>query len=872
MKPMPPERWRRLEELFDAAVELDPSDRAAFLDDVGRDDVTLRKQLESLVQSVEEGDGFLTAAVASATHVHSPTLVGREIGAYRVMDEVGVGGMGAVYLAERADQEFHKRVAIKVARGGFVDRDLVRRFRSERQILAGLEHPNIARLLDGGTTGDGLPFVVMEFVEGKPIDRFCHDNHLTIRERIEMFRTVCAAVQHAHQSLVVHRDIKPGNILVTTDGTPKLLDFGIAKLLDASATAEDAARTGSVTRLLTPNYASPEQIRGRPIRTASDVYSLGVVLYELLTGRRPYDLASSDFLELQRKIADEAPRPPSHIRRELAGDLDNIVMKALQKEPADRYGSAAEFSEDLRRHLEGRPVSARKDTTRYRASKFVQRHRVGVAAALAFAVLVIGFGVTMAVQAARIAVESERSERVSGFLQEMLASIDPAVARGRDVTLLTDLLNEASKRVDNELGGEPEVAATLHGTIGNTYHSIALYEQAEPHLRRALSTRRELLGGEHALVADSAHDLGALLLETGEYAESEELLREALGTRRALPGENDLDVAESLDRLALVLEMQESYDEAEAAFRETLALRRRALGDAHPDVAESMGNLGVYLLSPQAEDLDEAEGLLRESLSIFRRHADDRPVELANAAHNLAGLHLRREQYDEAEPLYREALAIKRRVLGDHHPDTATTLNRLATLFESTDELGRAEPLYREALSIKRAAYGDAHSDVGTLANNLAGLLRKAGRYEEANVLYREAIDVYRKALGPDHLWLGIVLGSYADNLARSGDYRTAEDVIDEALRVRRKYWDEDHWRIAMAQVVRASCLQGLGRWQESEAILLESLRIMKEQRGPGDIRFVTLRLVELYEAWPKPAKAAEYRALVNESDEPSPP
>ena len=393
------ERWARVKELFEAAVDLDPNQRAAFLEKECGGDEALRSEIESLLKSDEQTGGFIEQPAFAIPrdlfpdNVEEP-FVGRQFGAYQVIREIGRGGLGAVYLAARADDEYRKQVAIKVIRRGLDTDDIIRRFRNERQILAQLDHPNIARLIDGGTTDDGLPYFVMEYVNGEPINAYCDANALPTTERLTLFRKVCAAVTYAHQNLVIHRDLKPSNILVTQEGEPKLLDFGIAKLLGTGD--ELFTQTIPALRVMTPEYASPEQVKGEKITTTSDVYSLGVLLYELLTGQRPYRLKTRTPEEIARAITEQEPERPSTavtradpgslqspIRnsKSLRGDLDNIVLMAMRKEPARRYSSVGQFSEDIRRHLEGLPVVARKDTVRYRSEKFVKRHKVGVAAA-----------------------------------------------------------------------------------------------------------------------------------------------------------------------------------------------------------------------------------------------------------------------------------------------------------------------------------------------------------------------------------------------------------------------------------------------------------------------------------------------------------
>lgn len=530
---MTPERWQQLQDLFNAAVELTPNQQAAFLDQACAHDPTLRQQAESLLLAGEDATQRIQSAIGDAaqdlTQQENISAVDRLIGPYQVIQELGRGGMGAVYLAVRADDEYQKRVAIKVVQHDLGNPEVLRRFRNERQILAGLDHPYIARLLDGGTTPDGMPYVVMEYVEGDPIDRYCDHHRLSTSERLKLFRDVCAAVHYAHQNLIIHRDLKPGNILVTAGGVPKLLDFGIAKLLNPELGPQTQAITRMAMRLMTPEYASPEQIRGEPITTASDIYSLGVVLYELLTGHRPYLFKNYQSQEIEHIVSFEEPERPStvvgrreihaqespdsapnarqtardreRLRRQLAGELDAIVMMALRKESQRRYASAEQLSEDIRRHLEGRPVRARPDTLSYRTSKFIKRHKIGVAAAALVLLTLIG-GVMATTWQARIArAERARAEQrfndvrklANSFIFEVHDNIAdlPGSTRAREVLVKSALeyLNSLAEEAGNDPSLQRELASAYqkvgdvqgnptNANLGDTAGALASYRKA----------------------------------------------------------------------------------------------------------------------------------------------------------------------------------------------------------------------------------------------------------------------------------------------------------------------------------------------------------------------------------------------------------
>jgi serine/threonine-protein kinase len=497
---IPAPRWERVKELFDGAAALEPGARAAFLADACRGDSALREEVETLLLAHDEAGGFLPDPATGPDAPGGPPedLSGRRLGPYRLLGLIGQGGMGDVYRAVRDDDHFKKLVAVKVVRAEMATEDALARFRAERQILAGLEHPGIARLLDGGATGDGWPFLVMEHVDGARIDVYARDHALATAPRIALFREVCAAVQHAHESLVVHRDLKPANILVTAEGLPKLLDFGVAKLMDPAAPGE---ATATLFRPMTPAYASPEQVRGELLTTATDVYSLGVVLHELLTGRRPYRLATQAPLELQQAICDQEPERP-----DLPADLGAIVLKALRKSPHGRYPTVEAFSADLGRYLEGRPVSARKGTVRYRAGKLVRRHPGKAALSLLLAAATAGFAANTAVQANRVARERDKAARLTAFLVGILRVSDPSEARGSTVTA-REILDQSASRARAQPAAEPEAQAALLDAMGRMYSNLGLHAEAEPLVEEALAMRRRVLGADHEDVAASLRTL-----------------------------------------------------------------------------------------------------------------------------------------------------------------------------------------------------------------------------------------------------------------------------------------------------------------------------------------------------------------------------
>ena len=843
------------ERLFDEAAARPPSERQAFLERACRDEV-LREEVASLLQAEEQAGDFLSQSALGGHLPLDGDLVtipqpGRMVGCYELRAKIGQGGMSTVFLASRADDRYRRRVAVKLVPLAMASAEHLRRFHTERHILASLDHPSIARLHDAGSSEEGLPYFVMEYIEGEPIDAYCDRHRLSIRERLELFRKVCSAVQYAHRNLVVHRDLKPSNILVTEAGEPKLLDFGIAKLLNPELASPILQPTLTWHRVLTPDYASPEQIRGKTITTASDVYSLGVLLYKLLTGHLPHRLSGRTPQEIERLVTAVEPELPStavrriedggngagttvetvsrtcrlrpaELRRRLSGDLDNILMMALRSEPQRRYSSAEQLSEDLRRYLADLPVMARKGTLAYRCHRFLRRNRLPVAVAAAFLLLVLGFATTVAFQASRIArerdqarQEAETSDRVLSFVKRVFQFANPTEVRGQEVTL-REVLDRGSDKVVEELQDQPEIRASLQNTMGEIYLNLGLYDKAESLLNAALSTRREVLGEAHP------------------------------------------DVAEGLVNLGVAHHMKGDYGAAEELYREALARARRLFGEKHPGVLEPINKL-VAVLGDKGE-YEEAEKLARQALSLSEHLLDDSDPEVMNALQNLAGLLYAQGDYAGTAELSRRAVALHREHLGVEHPDTAFTLGRLAVVIYRQGDHEEAQRTYEEALAIQRKALGSEHPEVLRTLNNLAVLLRDRGLREEAERIFREVLDLRTRSLGRDHPDVVYTLRGLASLLIEDGSPEEAEPLIREGLAIWRGKLSADDWKIADLESLLGECLTALGRHGEAEVLLTASYPRLEAQLGADDpqTRKALSRLVEHYRASGEPRKAAE--------------
>ena len=836
------ERWARVKELFEAAVELDSNQRAAFLDKECGGDESLRVEIESLLKSDElTGDFIEEPAFAIPGDLFPDNgeepFVGRHFGAYQVIREIGRGGLGAVYLAARADDEYRKQVAIKVIRRGLDTDDIIRRFRNERQILAQLDHPNIARLIDGGTTDDGLPYFVMEYVNGEPINAYCDANALPTTERLTLFRKVCAAVTYAHQNLVIHRDLKPSNILVTQSGEPKLLDFGIAKLLGTGD--ELFTQTIPALRVMTPEYASPEQVKGEKIMTTSDVYSLGVLLYELLTGQRPYRLKTRTPEEIARAITEQEPErpstavthagssPQSAIRNPkfLRGDLDNIVLMAMRKEPARRYSSVGQFSEDIRRHLTGLPVVARKDTVAYRTSKFVNRHRIGVAAASLVLLSLLGGIVATLIQVRTAHRERAKAEAISGFLQKTLNASNPDINLSSQPTV-KDLLDDASKRLaTEELSDQPEVKAELQRIIGASYFSLGQYVLAEQNLAAALEAQLRIYG------EDDPETLKTLVLRaslwggaTGNYAKADKFYREKLSLLRSEQRKGTISpdyLIMALSGYALLQRAQGDSKEAETLLREAAALRSQA----YPELKNNPDDALLALTKTDQGKFDEAIKTVRERIAAIRQTRDETPELSAN-------------------------------------------LTGLGSFLIEKGEFAEAEENLRAAETIYRKVYSAANMQLGDNLRLQAQAFLSLRQYAEAEGKINATLEIYRAASSPQYVNYATALMVQGMIYGQTGRIDEAEKLLREAVRIRTENMPETHFLRATANGVLGEFLTAQKRFTEAEPFLLASHESLKKSQAANSprTRRARQRLANLYDAWNKPEQAAPYRALLTSS------
>ena len=853
-KPTPTyERWQQLQDLFLEAQARDSAEREAFLAEACEGDADLRREVQELLDADAEPPALFRALSEALGYVdrEAPSLEGRRIGPYELLHKLGQGGMGAVYLARRTD--VGSQVALKLVRGTLPSDETVRRFLLERRLLARLEHPNIARLLDAGVTEDETPYFAMEYVEGEALTAYCDARQLGVEARLRLFVTACAAVAYAHRNLIVHRDLKPSNILVGEDAEGsaevKLLDFGIAKLLDDDeADLQGLTRTGM--QLMTPEYAAPEQIKGDPVTTATDVYALGMVLYELLTGQRPFDTRGRSTFEAARIMLATPPMKPStavgqatltasgsvppaqqraatpdQLQRKLRGDLDVICLKALRKEPQQRYPSADALLADVQRYLDGLPVEARAQTVGYRLRTFVRRNRRATAATAFVLLLLVGIVAfyTLRLSAARDAAEEARdqaerelakSEAVTGFLMDLFEASNPDEARGREVTA-RELLARGAAQADT-FSADLDVQAELLDVIGIVYQNLGQYDAALPLHEQAVRVRRAA-DADPLDLAQSMHELAVLHFRLADSRAAEQLMRDVVRHRAAALGADHPDVAIALDNVAVLLSRQGRYDEAADLYARSLEVLRRAYGDEHDEVAISLNNLAV--------------------------------------------LYDRQGRFGEAEPLFREVVAIRQATYEPPHTGLADALTNLGLLRKSQAEfagdaeaLAEADALFGEALAMREVLFGDRHPQLALSQHHLGEVRLLQSRPDEAEMLMRSAIAQQEALLPPGHQDRAMVLHTLARIHEAQGRTDEALTVLDQALTMLREQAGAAHPNTARAQRTQGRLLQAAGRSEEAAEAFGAAVAVFADglQAHP-EFAVLCAERAALYAVWGRP-------------------
>jgi non-specific serine/threonine protein kinase/serine/threonine-protein kinase len=900
----PPERWRRISSLFDEAVKLPLAERASFIEQACGEDTDLKARVLELLESSERAAEFLekpllsdaapllrqaadlvdsgsspprTADLEAAT-TRSRTNSGTSfetIGPYRLLQKIGEGGMGEVWLAEQTEP-IHRQVALKLIKAGLDTRQVVARFEAERQALALMDHPGIAKVYDAGATPRGLPYFAMEYVKGEPITTYCDRHRLGTPERLELFARVCDAVQHAHQKGVIHRDLKPSNVLVGVVGDqpqPKVIDFGVAKAT-AQRLTEKTMFTELGVLIGTPEYMSPEQaeMTGLDVDTRTDVYALGVMLYELLTGALPFEskeLREAGFEEIRRRIREvDPPKPSTQVRTQgehsteaaknrqtdpgklasrLRGDLDWIVMKALEKDRTRRYGTPSELSADLARHLQHEPVLAGPPSAAYRSRKFVRRHRFGVAVAGLAVAGLAAFGVMMALQARAIARERDRAERVSEFLVELFRVSDPSEARGNSITA-REVLDRGAQRIDKELRAEPVVQAQMMATMGMVYANLGLASKAEPILTRAVQLRSRLLGQDHPSTLETRGRLASVFEKQGQYQKSENMLQELLEKERSVLGDEHQETLWTLNQLAYVTDRLGRYPESEKIYRVAYEARRRVLGEDHRDTLKSLNGLQVSL--ERQGQYEESGKLARQVLEARRRTLGEDHPDTAWSRHNVAAILEHQGKYAEAEKLYRESYQQMLHILGADHPDTLWVKSNLASTIWKQGRIQEATPLYEEILETRRRVLGPEHPRTLASMNNVANLLSQKGRNFEAQRIFEEVVETLTRTLGAEHPQTLAGMNNLAAVYADTKRYDEAEEIYEQIVEVQRRVLGPAHPDTLTYAANLASVMADEGRLTEAEKLCTETLesqrRILPAGHPDALFTMVTLASVEV--------------------------
>ena len=833
---MNPDKWKKIEIICFEAMDLSGEKLDTYLLEACGNDKEILQEVRSLLEQSDSEPSIQPFVTSPSSFIFSDRsdVSERFIGPYRLIRELASGGMGQVFLAMRDDDQYKRFVALKVIRKDLVDQRILDRFYEERKILASLNHRYIARLFGGGTDDNGVPWFAMEYVDGETITAYAERRNLSINELIELFLKVCSAVQYAHQNLVIHRDLKPENILIGSDGDPKLLDFGIAKLLSREPID---GQTQYQNRIMTPEYASPEQVSHEPVSTVSDVYSLGVLLYRLTTGVLPYTFEKKSPASIEKTVCDTIPELPSRKSGNnlLKGDLDSIIMKALKKDPAERYASAEQLANDLTRYLQNRPVTAGKDSLLYRARKFTIRNRWSVAVSAAIVLLVLSFSMITLIQSRTIqerAIEAEqqrdRAEQVSSFLTDLFNSVNPDEAEDNALSAI-DLLNRGAERVDNELSDQPDLQANLYQVISDVYEKLGLYNQSLDLAGKAYRANTSLYGAVHPETARSLNAMGWLHRQKADYETADSLLTEALSMRRTLFGDIHPDVARSLNDLAVLKQSVGDYAAADSLLLESITIRqslpdspREALGVALSNHAALKYGLG---------DFEAAESQMKEALAIFMETAGPRDMRTANVLSNLGAILMTVNKMDEAVVYYEQALDARSTLLSPDHPDIASSYAHLGNLYRRTGDLESAENALLQALTLRKTSLGENHQLTFDTKRLLGLLYDTMENFSQAELYYTEAANGFRQQNPMGHGEMAETLHNLGSLYLHNNSPEAAEPHLREALEMRSRILGTAHALTLSTQVNLGICAAELGDSFRSRE-LLESAIIHLNESG----------------------------------------
>lgn len=803
--------WTGIKTIFFKAVELDDKEREVYLNDVCKTP-ELKKEILTLIFAHHKSENFLEDSIIPYKPIsdNSNLFIGKTFGKYKIDKLIARGGMGLVYLGLR-DDEVKQKAAVKIINPGVSSSTVIKRFQAERQTLANLNHPNISKLLDGGITDDGIQFLVMEYIEGSPIDEYCDKNNLSIKERLGIFLKVASVVQYAHQNLVVHRDLKPSNILITKDGEPKLLDFGIAKIL-----SPDEKRIETITQQgmwnLTPEFASPEQIKGESITTSSDVYSLGIVLYKILSGHNPYKIKSMFPADISKIITNTEPIKPSEIvikkynedsneigesknpaissniedtnekiHKRLKGDLDKIVSMAIRKEVSRRYSSVEHFAEDIKRYLNYRPVKAHQDSLAYRTKKFLRRNKtIVIPASIIFILINLGLagvlwqGYIAAEERDIAKLEADKSNRIKSFLLEMISSPDP-IKDGSEVKVI-DVITDASQKLSNELRGYPQIEAEIRTMLANTYQNLGVFDSAETELLKADLITKKVFGNQSVESASSLKSLALIYHYKGDYEKAEKYFKESLALLKSIETTPSFQSALIIDAYGTFVADQGDIEKSEKLTEEALKIAESIKGSEDHEVAMIKNNLATSYHS--LNKLDNAEKLYNESLRVFRKHFGNYHLRVSSSLNNLAFIHIYKEDHQKALPLLKESLEIKRTILGDSHPDLIQPYSNVGSTFLNLGIYDSAEIFMKKSIDVGLKNYDSENISLSRTYMWYGRVLDGMQNFKKSVYYLEKSYFIRKRELGAQNKMTLACQSLLGQTYLNSGNYADAENHL----------------------------------------------------------------------------------------------
>ncbi len=822
---MDQQQWKRINNVVDTALGLPEKERSTFIQGECDGDQKLRRQVTELIKSIERSDteNFLGNIENYPHHLvrdiskeafdeDTSTLVGTTIDKYKLLELIGHGGMGSVFLAERADEAYDGKVALKLMRAGMDTPSNIARFKRERNILAKLNHPNIARLLDGGMTNYGLPYLVMEYIEGTPLFAFCDENRLSIEQRIQLFKSVCEAVQHAHNNATIHRDLKPSNIIVTNEGKVKILDFGIAKLLEPENPDTQLFKTQTGARILTLGYASPEQVEHKTITTGTDIYTLGILLYELLSGVHPFEMHGKNFTEIEQLIRHKTPAKPSarfrdltadqqqeigqfrktspdNLIKKIRGDLDAITMKILLKEPCARYDTVNQLMEDLERREQNLPIIARKDSLQYKTGKFLKRHKMGLSIAVGFLLLIAGFIIfhTWQITEERniAQTEAKKAEQVTGFLTDLIESNYPENAQGDTITV-REFLNKGYDRVQ-QLDESPEVQASVMQVMAESYRTLGEIDKAGPLIKQVVNMQDTL--NVQSIDQAKAYNLhGLILRDEGDLKKAENAMDQSVALFRNAGETHTEEYARLLGNLAYVKRLNDNYEEALSLVQDALIIGETIFVNPHAKQAEFY-YIKASILRKQ-NNYEQAKSSQFRSLNMLQKLTEKPHPGIASNYNNLAILYQDQDSLNKAIDYHRKSVEMSKELYGKYHPELVTIYGNMTDTFLELNKPDSAEFYSKNALQIGREVYDDDHPKMGKVLNDYARVLQYREQNEEADSLYGKALKILTKNYGPTHPETMETTHNKAKTAYLTGDLNQAEKLLRKVLEVRKERYN----------------------------------------------------------------------------------